>query len=111
MATVGFVEHHNAQNISKRLVKIADDVGITGKIVALTHDEAANQCAAVRKACAATTKKSPDGSWRSVLCVAHRLQTSLKHALQVDEITHPLSNCRKLVGHFRHSAKATKALP
>ena len=110
MATAGFGEHHTAQNISKRLVEITNDVGITGKIVTLTHDEAANQCAAIRKACAATTEKSTDGSWRSVVCIAHRLPTSSKHALQVNEVTHLLSNCRKLVGHFCYSAKATQAL-
>ena len=38
------------------------------------------------------------------------MRTSLKHALQVDDITHLPSNCRKLVGHFCYSAKATQAL-
>lgn len=110
LATAGFVAHHTAENISKTLLEISEDMQLTGKVVALTHDEAANQCAAVREACRGALQKTPTSSWKSVVCAAHRLQTCLRYGLQEDEIVKLISDARKLVGHFRHSAKATHAL-
>lgn len=111
LATAGFVENHTAEEIGKRLVKIAESQGVAARVAAVVHDEAANQCAALRKAKEVAQEDYPDSSWESIVCAAHRLQTCLKYALAGDdEIQEMIKAARKLVGHFRHSCKATTAL-
>ena len=48
LTTAGFAEHHTAEHIGARLVEICDSAKITPKVVGITHDDAANQCAAIR---------------------------------------------------------------
>jgi len=62
LATAGFVQSHTAVNIANRLVEITEDMLICGKVIAITHDEAANQCAAIREACSAAGGKYPGTS-------------------------------------------------
>ena len=76
----------------------------------MTHDEAANQCSALREAKKEALVKHPGSSWKSVVCTAHRLQNCIKRALDVEDVTTLLAAARKLVSHFRHSLKATVAL-
>ncbi len=64
----------------------------------------------MRKAKKFAQETHPSAPWESTVCAAHRLQTALKHALEDDEISSMLSAARKLVGHFKHSTKATTAL-
>ena len=110
LETAGFVKHHTGENIGKRLVDIADSFEITSKVVSLTHDEAANQCAAIREACKLAVTQHKDASWKSLVCAAHRLQSCIRYALDVEGISDLLKCSRKLVGHFRHSCKASQAL-
>ncbi len=97
LATAGFVQHHTGANIGKRLVEMTQDVEITSKVSAVVHDEVANQRAAVRKAAQETTDKKLGGAWESVICVAHRLKTCLRHAFEQPEIAQMVSAGRKIV--------------
>ena len=110
MATAGFVNSHTGANIGKRMVEIANEFGVAARVFAVTHDEAANQCAGIRATRDESQQQGFDGQWKLVVCVAHRLQTCLRWALDVDDIASVVAAGRKLVGHFRHSAKATHAL-
>ena len=110
MATAGFVNSHTGANIGKRMVEIANEFGVAARVFAVTHDEAANQCACIRAARDESQQHGFDGQWKSVVCVARRFHTCLRWALDVDDIASVVAAGRKLVGHFRHSAKATHAL-
>ena len=84
------MQHHTAKNIGQRLLSNCEEAGITSKVVAITCDEAANQCAAIREDRAEVAKKysevDADSYWKSVVCTAHRLQNCIKHALQVEDV-------------------------
>ena len=47
---------------------------------------------------------------RALWCAAHRLQNAVKGAVQKKNMQHLLAKCRRLVGHFKHSALATNGL-
>ena len=51
-----------------------------------------------------------DSQWVSIVCVAHRLQNAVKHAIDKQSIQKILAKCRRLVGNFKHSALATNGL-
>ena len=84
LTTTGFAEHRTAENIGARLVKICNSAEITPKVVGIMHDEAANQCAAIRSARKTSRNKKAaifgPTSWESTVCSADRLQTCLQHA-------------------------------
>ena len=48
--------------------------------------------------------------FESIVCAAHRLQNAVKGAVQKKNMQHLLAKCRRLVGHFKHSALATNGL-
>ncbi|XP_065891560.1 zinc finger BED domain-containing protein 4-like [Dysidea avara] len=51
-----------------------------------------------------------ESQWASIVCVAHRLQNAVKHAVEKQSMQKMLAKCRRLVGHFKHSALATNGL-
>ena len=72
--------------------------------MSVTHDEAANM------ACAAA-KLSEDYDWASQVCMAHRLQTVIRHAIEdYRQVEKLFTASRRLVGHFRHSGVCTELL-
>ena len=70
LETAGFAHHHTAKNISECLLDISERFGIAHVVVAVKHDEAANECAAVNEAyaCKSATNKHPTRLWKSVIC-------------------------------------------
>ena len=72
-------------------------------VAAITHDEAAGQVAAGRLL-------NAKAGWTSQVCMAHQMQTVIRHALEEPAMQKMLAHCRKLVGHFKHSNLATAAL-
>ena len=112
LATSGFIQHHTATNIGQRLVEISSFFGVAGRVQAVIHDEAANQVVALRVATDEYRKQYLGGSWTSIVCAAHSLQTCLKYGFNLTTIAALVSAGRKLVGQFRHSTKfkATHAL-
>ena len=71
------------------------------KVVAVVHDHGSNMQVFLRYF---------DSGWASVNCVAHTLQLCINEGLQLPSIAALLGAGRKLVGHFKHSSKATAAL-
>ena len=110
LATSCFTQHRTATNTGQRLVEISRFFGVAGQGQTVIHDEATNQVAALRVAADENRKQNLGGSSTSIVCVAHRLQTCLKYGFDLPAIATLVSAGRKLVGHFRHSTKATHAL-
>ena len=48
--------------------------------------------------------------WHRIPCAAHTLQLSVRAGLDLPGVALLTAKCRKLVGHFRHSAQATAKL-
>ena len=105
LETSRFSQHHTAENIGRELVKVAENEQIVKLISTVTHDEAANMVAAMRVAheSAVVQHKLQSHRWQSIVCAAHRLQTCIRYALDVDEVMSTISCAR-------NSAKATMAL-
>ena len=53
---------------------------------------------------------SDELEWANVNCAAHTLQLCVNEGLQIPSIAAHLPAGQKLVGHFKHSSKATAAL-
>jgi len=51
-----------------------------------------------------------DSHWTSFICATHHLQNAVKHAVEKQSMQKLLAKCRRLVGHFKHSALATEDL-
>lgn len=42
LSTAGFVEHHTAEENTKRLVKILESQGVVSQVIGVVHDKAAD---------------------------------------------------------------------
>jgi hypothetical protein len=83
---------HTGENISIQLNSITDKFGITEKVLAVSHDNAANMVLAVEKS-----------EFDSIRCAAHTLQLSINDALADVKIQNLFFKCKQLVGHLKHS--------
>jgi len=100
LETCHFSVQHTADNISAELKRIAEEWGITQKVLAVVTDNGANMVAAVHKA-----------GWRHYPCFAHTLNLVVKDAIKESpETVHLLEKCRSIVSFFHHSTKATEKL-
>ena len=93
------------KKLAKHSHKVPKDFNISeSQVVSVTHDEAANM------ACAAA-KPSEDHKWASQVCMAHRLQTVIRHAIEDSRpVEKLLTTSSRLVRHFRHSSLSTEVL-
>ena len=111
LETVRFKGRHTAENlaafsrdVTRRFELSTGLLEELPKVVAITHDEAANMVAAGK------LLDETDG-WESQACMAHQLQTTIRHALDSStRIRVVLARCRRLVGHFKHSTTASEVL-
>ncbi|XP_077096440.1 E3 SUMO-protein ligase ZBED1-like [Siphateles boraxobius] len=100
LETCHFSVQHTADNISAELKRIAEEWGITQKVLAVVTDNGANMVAAVHKA-----------GWMHYPCFAHTLNLVVKDAIKASpETVHLLEKCRSIVSFFHHSTKATEKL-
>ena len=76
LATRPLDGRHTADNLAKQFTEIVTEFGIAGKVIAVVHDEVPNMVAASRML---TEKLGVQG----VVCAAHRLQTCLRHTLDL----------------------------
>ena len=105
LETAYMPEEHTAVNIVAKTLTCLEKFNVPAtKMISLVHDQASNMKAASRKL------QDEIKGFEGILCAAHRLQTCVTHALSAPAVSSLLSACRKLVGHFRHSTKATHAL-
>ena len=70
-----------------------------GQLSGVVTDEAANMVAATRLL--KTQEIAPH--LYAVVCACHRLQTAIRHCMNLSSVSSLLSQSRRLVGHFRHS--------
>ena len=103
LATRAFPERHTGVEISQKLKKITTEFGISEKVIAIVHDQAANM-----ELCC--TLLMEEQGWESQKCSTHCLQLCINGGLQIPAIARLLGACRKLVGHFHYSVVATEAL-
>eukprot|EP00057_Strongylocentrotus_purpuratus_P035422 XP_799080.1 PREDICTED: zinc finger BED domain-containing protein 4-like [Strongylocentrotus purpuratus] len=92
---------HTKVILADQLRRVVDDWGLLGKVSAVIHDNAANVKDIGRDAFGAI----------DVGCAAHTLQLALNRGLQSSRhISTMIGAANRLVGHFKHSVLATKAL-
>lgn len=107
LATKKMEESHTAEHISQTLKEVISDWDIPGaKIVSVVHDNATNMVAC-------TNQLAQDPSWgtvQGVRCAGHTLQLCINSALKKDPVCRTVAAARRLVSHFKKSAKATTAL-
>lgn len=94
-------ERHTAENLKSKLEAIIDNWNLSGKVLAVVHDNASNIVNAV---------KTSTEIEESVCCFAHSLQLSLNKGLSNDNLKRLTSKCSSIVAHFKHSTVATNAL-
>ena len=100
-----FHGNHTAVKLAKHTQGVLDAFKIPGhSVTSVMHDKAANMVAAGRRL-------NDDVGCQSHVCVAHRLQTVIRHATdETKGVGCLLSGCRALVGHFNNSTIASEKL-
>ena len=103
LETKAFPGSHTGETISEHLLETASAFGISEKVSAVVHDQAANMCRSLRIL-------NDRVGWESLACNVHKLQLCLKAGLDLSAIDRLVKVVSKLVGHFKHSALATGEL-
>ena len=93
----------NARNMTANVAQVnetfAADWGITTKLMAVVTDNARNMTADVAKPV-----------FQHIPCLAHTLQLSILAGFKEADTNSLFAKCRKVVGHFKHSAANTSEL-
>lgn len=92
-------ESHTAVNVAHDLQAVVEKWELESKVAGCTTDNARNMVAALALL-----------PWPRVPCIAHTLQLAVKEGLKVPAVVQVLGRCRKIVGHFKHSYVASRAL-
>ena len=99
LALFGLKKDHTAEHIAASFPKVAEEWGISRKVVAMVTDNATNIVAAVRHT-----------GWTHVPCFAHTLNLVVSEAIKADTKIHQLrKSCRDIVSFFHHSVKASES--
>ena len=96
---VNVVEHHYSDNIAELYKQFATDWDIKHRIQALVTDNARNMVSAVSKT-----------DFAHIPCLARSVQLSILHGFKAADTEPLFGKCRKIVGHFKHSAANTTEL-
>lgn len=96
---VNVVERHYSDNIAGLYKQFTTDWDITNRIQAIVTDNARNMVSAVQKA-----------DFAHIPCLAHSIQLSILHGFKAADTEPLFEKCRKIVGHFKHSAANTTEL-
>ncbi|KAI2660035.1 E3 SUMO-protein ligase ZBED1 [Labeo rohita] len=100
-------DSHTADHIARELTEIICEWDIpSSKIVSVVHDNAANMVACTNQ----LVQQPRWGKMKGVRCAGHTLQLCINSALKQDPICRTVAAARRLVSHFKKSAKATTAL-
>ena len=98
LETKEFPDSHTAVNIQEEVTEIFDDWGLSDKkLVGVTTDNGTNITRAVNLL---------GWSHCHLPCFSHTLQLGVEKAGRIPMIAKATARCRRLVGHFNHSAKA-----
>ena len=90
---------HTATNIANFLKRTLESWNLNSRLVAVIHDNGPNVVSAMTL-----------GNFPHLSCLAHTFQLVVKEGLESKNILNVISLCRRLVGSFKHSSKATKIL-
>ena len=93
-------ESHTAVNCGETLTKVATEWEISDKVVTIVTDRGRNIVKGVEEF-------TP---FLNTNCMAHILQRGITAGLKAAGMDDLLSRCRKIVGHFKHSALQTARL-
>ena len=99
LETFGFKKDHTTENIAVSFQKMAQEWGISQKVVVMVPDNAANVVANVRHT-----------GWTHVPCFVHTLNLVVSEAIEADTKIHQLrKSCRDIVNFFHQSVKASES--
>lgn len=101
LATVHKKEDHTAENLRADIEEVLTDFGVQNKVTGCVHDNAANIVRGVRECQFIEI---------SLNCAAHTLQLSVNKGLSLESINKAIVAASRLVGHFKHSCKASNYL-
>lgn len=91
---------HTGENICNFITQTLHDWDLHKKIVAIVRDNGRNITSALEMS-----------DYEHLSCLAHSFQLVVKDGLLNNKnITNLTANCRRIVGHFKHSSKACKEL-
>lgn len=93
-------ESHTAANCGETLTKVATEWEISDKVVTIVTDRGRNIVKGVEEF-------TP---FLNTNCMAHIIQRGITASLKAAGMDDLLSRCRKIVGHFKHSALQTARL-
>ena len=93
-----YTDHHTADAVKDELIRVVDEWGCQGKVVAFITDSSPHVSAAIQLA----------GGWRSLPCFANMLNVMAQEALK--EIADVRTKVRAAVDHFRCNAIAGEML-
>lgn len=101
LRVMSFEGHHTSENIADHLKSIVDEYSIPrSKIHVFVRDNGANIVKGINNA-----------GYDSISCYLHTLQLIIKDSIFEQRIIKDLiSNCKQIVGHFKHSALAYSKL-
>jgi hypothetical protein len=102
LSTKELEERHTADNIAKEINEISEEWGIASNLSAVVTDNATN----IVNAVSATNVLENKG----LTCAAHSIQLAVNKSLAVEDLANVCTKASKIVGHFRHSNVAAKAL-
>lgn len=103
--TLEMTESHSSANIYHHLCNALSAWNLAEKTIAVVHDNARNMVAAMRGSSTADINIG-----QSVRCFCHSLQLVVEKAFNEEHFQAYLQKVSAIVGHFKHSYKATNAL-
>ena len=92
-------ERHTIEHLAEELLCAAREWNVENKLSATTTDNARNTVGAIHQL-----------KWRHIPCFGHTLQIGVHTGLQLPSVSAVVARAKKIVGHFRHSYVATRAL-
>ena len=93
-------ESHTAVNVASNLQAVVMEWDLSTKLQGISTDNGRNIVNAVKE----------NLCWKHIPCFGHTLQLAIKSGLDLPTVSALATRCRKLVGHFRHSYIAQRAL-
>lgn len=93
-------EHHTAENLARELSSVANEWGISDKIVACVTDSAANTKKAVSEVL----------HWNHLRCFAHILNLIVRYGIQQPQIQEIIQKVKGITEYIRRSTVASAKL-
>ena len=100
LETKEFPESHTGNNIADELIAILSEWNLDHQMLsAVTTDNGSNIVLATDIL-----------NWSRMPCFSHSLHLAVEAAMRLSRVSQALARCKRLVGHFHHSAKSSYTL-